>query len=361
MSNATSAIYTLPYGKEPRKVVLPMDGGASIFQGTMVSQLTSTAMAVPGSTASSGPAVGVASHDQDNAAGSDSTLRVELLTDGIFLFANGTSTDACSEATKLFSVVYMGDDHTVFDNSNGSTLQPAGRFCGMEPDGRVRVFIGMANLGDSLADASAVAIADAGTFTAATDVETALQEIYQQLLSVQRDVEVPSFPTGGILAAGTPMAAWADNAGASAPGVTLTSSESVGIRWNNFATQTAVWYRAHFPQNVDDAAVIVMHAMASKIGATLDNATTFTVTAFVQAPGTLHNADSNIGGATSAMTGDATSLTSQEVTLTLAAAEIPAAPFAISFSIKPTDGTLDDDDVLLEDVWFEIKSKLVAS
>lgn len=209
--------------------------------------------------------------------------------------------------------------------------------------------------------ASLVGIEDAGAFTTEVDTEGALQEIFLQLYSVQRDIPVLGFPTAGILAAGTPMAAWADNAGASAPGVTLANSECMGLRWNNFATQTAVWFKAHFPQNVDDGADIVMHVQASKIGSTVGDATTFTVTAFCQKPGTLHDADANFGGATSAMTGDAATKTSQEVTLTLAAADIPAAPFNISFSIKPTDGTLGTDDVVVEDIWFEIKSKKVAS
>ena len=109
----------------------------------MVAQLDGTAMLVPGSTASSGPCIGVASHGQDNADGSDSDLRVIVETDRIFLFANAGGGDACSEATLLGSVVYMYDDHTIADNSNSGARQAAGYFAGMEPDsgGKVRVLI----------------------------------------------------------------------------------------------------------------------------------------------------------------------------------------------------------------------------
>lgn len=161
MSNATASIVTLPYGQGGREIRLPVDGGSKVFQGTLVAQLTATGMLVAGSTASSGPAVGVATHDVDNSAGSDGDLRCIVRTDQIFLFANGTSTDACSEATLLGAPVYMSDDHTVFDNDASGTLMRAGYFAGMEPDGKVRVFV------TAFGAAGAVAAAPAAlTFTA---------------------------------------------------------------------------------------------------------------------------------------------------------------------------------------------------
>jgi hypothetical protein len=187
MSNATKNLIRRPYGKDGRDIHLPVDGGSHIYEGTLVSQLSATAMLVPGSTASSGPAVGVSTHEVDN-TGSDGAKRCVVETDRIFEFTNGSGGDACSEATKLFSVVYMGDDHTIFDNDAGGTLQAAGRFCGMSEDGKVRVFVGMANLGDALADAEDVAIADTGSFTSQTDVEGALAEIYQHLKTANAHV-----------------------------------------------------------------------------------------------------------------------------------------------------------------------------
>jgi hypothetical protein len=141
MSNATASLVTLPYGQGGRELRLPVDGGSKVFQGVLVSQLTATGMLVAGSTASSGPAIGVATHDVDNSAGSDGDLRCIVRTDQIFIFANGTSTDACSEATLLGAPVYMHDDHTVYDNDASGTLKRAGYFAGMEPDGKVRVFV----------------------------------------------------------------------------------------------------------------------------------------------------------------------------------------------------------------------------
>lgn len=145
MSNASSNQVYEPYGLGGRHIDLPVDGGSHIYEGTLVAQLLATACLVAGSTASSGPAVGVATHEVDNSSGSDAAKRCRVYTDKIFCFANGSTTDACSEATPLFSVVYMLDDHTIADNSNGGTLQPAGLFMGMDESGKVRVYVGHAS------------------------------------------------------------------------------------------------------------------------------------------------------------------------------------------------------------------------
>ncbi len=172
---------------------------------------------------------------------------------------------------------------------------------------------------------------------------------------------IPVDLTGAILAAGTPMAAWADNAGASAPGITLADSKAMGLRWNNFATQTAVWLTVIMPQDVDDAAAIVLHVLASKTGATSGDATTFTVTGFFQTVGALHDAASDCGGTTTAMAGAATAKTVAELTLSIAASAVPPSPAVLSFSIKPTNATNATDDVIIEAIWIEATKKLLTS
>lgn len=359
MSNATTNMKLRPYGKGGREVHLPVDGGAHILEGTLVSQLASTAMLVPGSTSSSGAAVGVAAMEVDNTAGSDGDLRCKVLMDQIFVFANGLTTDACSEATPMFAVVYMGDDHTIFDNDASGTLKPAGRFMGMEPDGRVRVFVGMANLGDSLADADAVAIADAGLFTTATDAEGALQEVYQGLLSVQKTIQVP---LGGAIdiATGALLAVFADATGTT-PGTQFTNSKTAGIRWNNDAAPGAIAVNVAMPQDLDDTANMTFHALVSKTGATVGDATALTIGAFEIVPAALHDADADFGGDTNAVVGNATAKTVTELIATFTAANVHAAPEAICLTIKPKAGTLGTDDLVLHACWLEYKAKLLTS
>lgn len=205
--------------------------------------------------------------------------------------------------------------------------------------------------------AAGVSIVDAGGFTAETDTEGALQEIYQDLKSTKLLVPVRL----RMLAAGTPLAAWADNA-SSNPGVTLANSKAVGVRWNNNASQTAVWADPiEIPYEADVSANATLRILCSKVGNT--DAATFTVTAFAQTVGQLHDADSDFGGTSSAVTGAATSKTVQASTLTLALADLAAAaaPAVISMSIKPTDGTLGTDDMILHSACIEFKRKLRTS
>jgi hypothetical protein len=144
MSNSTKNLIENLSGPGGRRVNLPVDGGSHIYAGTLVAQLIATGMLVPASTAGSGPAIGMAMHEQDNTSGSDGDKRCWVQTDKVFRLANGLTTDACSETTLMHTVVYALDDHTIADNSNGGTLQPAGIFMGMEEDGLVRIYVGHA-------------------------------------------------------------------------------------------------------------------------------------------------------------------------------------------------------------------------
>ncbi len=209
------------------------------------------------------------------------------------------------------------------------------------------------------AGAALIGYPDTSSKTTATTVATAVDELFVSALTAQYTIPVDL--SAAILAAGTPMAAWADNAGASAPGITLANSKAVGLRWNNWATQTAVWLSVTKPQDLDDTAALVLHALVSKTGATVGDATTLTVTAFFQTVGALHDADTDCGGASSAVVGDATAKTVSELTLSIAHGDVPAAPCNLSFSVKPTDSLLGTDDFVIEALWFEATRKTLAA
>lgn len=150
MANATADLKYIGIGQDGRVAHHPVDGGTTIYRGTLVSQLTATGQLVPTSTASSGPAIGVAMAKADNASGSDGAVRAQVESDRVFLFANGTSTNACSEATLIGSPVYAFDDHTVYDNDAAGTLKRAGYFMGMDPTGKVRVLVSSVAMGADL-------------------------------------------------------------------------------------------------------------------------------------------------------------------------------------------------------------------
>ena len=218
MSNSTVNLPVKAYGRGPRNVTLPVKGGAHIFSGTLVAQILATAMLVPGSTAASGPAIGVASFEQDNTSGADGDLRCEVQTDGIFLFTNGGDV---SEATLLGSALHMSDDHTVYVSDSANTRKRAGFFMGMEPgsSGLVRVFVTGLPVSSSATSGSGVAgdqpthavrymttgnIADLAAFTVAQDGVTGVQNdrvfLPKQTTASQNGIYVLGAVSGGACA-----------------------------------------------------------------------------------------------------------------------------------------------------------------
>lgn len=162
MGNATDNLQLYPVGKEGRQGNLGVDGGTHIFEGTLIAQLIATGMAVPYSTASSSRCVGVSQHEADNTSGSDGDVEIQIETDRVFAFANDGS-DAFDAAHILGAIVYGSDDHTVADSSNSGARQPVGFFMGMEPNGKVRVFVHPVLAGliatDQAADVGALTLA----------------------------------------------------------------------------------------------------------------------------------------------------------------------------------------------------------
>lgn len=159
-----------------------------------------------------------------------------------------------------------------------------------------------------------------------------------------------------VLAAGTPLAAFADGASAT-PGIALTDSEAKNIRWNNHATPAAIYASIPLPPDLDDESPAYLEALVSKTGATLGDATTLAIGAFFIAEGNLHDADANAGGTTPALVGNATAKTTDLLSVTLAAADIPSGALLLNVSIQPTAGTLGTDDLCLHMVRLRYRRK----
>jgi hypothetical protein len=380
----------------------PVKGTTTVYAGSLA--VLNAGYMAPGSTATGLITLGRAKKKVDNSAGTDgvdvngSPIYGEF-EPGIFRWGNG---DSIVQAD-VGKIAWVVDDQTVSKASTGKS--PAGVITEVDSSGVwvasseeiSRSLIAIANLASTstglgaslvgiedagayftgttveaaLAEtetrarlsavtngkgASLVGIEDAGAFTSTTTVEAALAEIYQHLKSAH--VVLPINLGGAILAAGTPMAAFADSA-SSAPGVTLDNSKAVGVRWNDAATQVAVWMAVDLPLDLDPTAAATLVILAAKSGATVGDATTFTVTAFAQTVGALEDAGSDLGGTTGAMTGNATAKTVQRVTLSIATPPTP--PGRLSLSIKPTNGTLGTDDVTVVGCWIEFKRKLLTS
>lgn len=305
-------------------------GTVAIEKGHMVAQLAADGTIVAAGTALSGPCIGVAQHS----AAVGAAIIIE--TNGVYLFENGSGGNACTAATLHGYTVYCGNSYTIYDNSAGGTLFSAGQYMGIDADGKVKVKI-------------------TPGYIVAADTDIALL----QASGISAAARTPICFTSAIVAAGTPLAAFADNA-SSNPGLTLVDSKSVGIRWNNNAVQAAVWTKFTMPADIDTAANATLEFLVSKSGATVGDAVKITATAFNQVATALHDADTDFGGDSSALVGNATAKTVSKLTLTLTAADLAAAGSAVSLSFKPKDGTLGTDDAILHGVNLVYKRKLLS-
>lgn len=201
MANATAAIQIGGVGIEGRRFHLPVDGGTTIYEGTMVAQLTGTGMLVPATTASSGPVVGIATHDVDNSGGSDGDKRCLIETSRIYRRKNGSGGNAFSEASLIGSPAYAFDDSTVYDNSAGGTLPYAGKFMGMDPNGKVRVWIEPTKLaGDDAEFDGGIATDTISEFTAAAGVT--IDGVLLKDSTVKTDTIVEKTAAAGVTADG---------------------------------------------------------------------------------------------------------------------------------------------------------------
>lgn len=145
MANATENRDRYVVGKEGRDVHLPVAAATTLFAQTMVLQLTASGALTRVGTASTNAAVvGVVQHFVDNSGGAAGEKRAAVELDREFVFDNDGA-NPVSEATPIGAALYAVDDHTLGTSHLTNTLKFAGTFHGMEPNGKVRVFISNAN------------------------------------------------------------------------------------------------------------------------------------------------------------------------------------------------------------------------
>lgn len=174
MANTTVNLIREPVGAEGKTIHVAV-GASAIKEGILVAQLDADATLVPGSTALSGDAIGVSTHE------AAALGRCAVETDRQYLFANATGGDACSAATPIGWTVYMSDDHTIADNSASGTRLKAGMFMGMQ-DGKVKVWVSPSAV--RVAEALDVELDDSEGYFDVDNVEAALAQIVADLAAV---------------------------------------------------------------------------------------------------------------------------------------------------------------------------------
>jgi hypothetical protein len=328
MANVTTPQIIETIGKEGYTLHV-VGGAAAIPEGVMVAQLAADGTLVNGSTALSGPVIGVSTHS----AAIGAVCAVETERD--YLFDNDANSP-CSAATLIGAAVYCKDNHTVAAASGG-TLFYAGTFRGMDPSGKVRVHI------SPLQPAPA---ADA----------TEIDELQANAVAKKElELDVVAFTKVD----GTSLAKYsAANDGTC--GTYGDGTKVLGVRWNNTAgTTDTIAKTFKVPRDLDTTAAPKVYIKCAKVGATAGDATTFVVGLYAQTEGEAYDAGANLGGTTGAITGDATSKDVQLVSVTCSA--MPDNASGMTITINPTAAKLGTDDIIITHAWVEYTPKMLAA
>ena len=210
---------------------------------------------------------------------------------------------------------------------------------------------------DPISSAALMSIADSGSLITGTTVEAALAEIFQHAQSIQKVIDLPLLAYFDGQSTNALLSLFG-NGDTTPAGFTNLSSEGLGIRWNNKATQDQIWTSFVKPNDFDATANAVLHIIAVRSATDATDLVTFDVTAFENNVGAAAGADADFGGTSSAM---ADNVLIQEVTLAFALANLSSSPGQITLSIEPTEGILATVDVTILGTWLEYKGKILTS
>lgn len=332
-------------GLTPARGTEPVAANTLLVGGTMVCRNASGYIQAPVD-GDGFNVVGILSEDTDNrtttdlgggAGAKDATIEY-----GIFAMGyTGT-------LPKAGQVVYSVDNQTVSIDSDSAARGIAGLVSEVR-DGVVYVLFG-----PTVAGMITIQAAVASDVTQAqTDIDTlesAVDALEADALSAQAMIPIPltAWTDGG-----GPLVAFNDGV---ANGLALVDSEALGIRFNPVGEDTSTLVTSvPIPADLDDAADLVLHVLAFRVGAA-DTTTVLTGSAFFQVPAAAHTADADAITADSAALDSATTVV-KEVTLTIAAADVPAAPASVTITLAPSSA-LDADDLVITSTWLEYTRKL---
>ena len=241
-------------------------------------------------------------------------------------------------------VVYAVDNQTVSLDSDSGTRGLAG-YVSQVIGTTCYVLMGPTVVGQIVIAASEAAQLD----TAQTNI-AALQV---DALSAQSFIPIPLMSWTD---AGAPLIAFVDG---SANGVGLHDSEGFGFRFNPVGQDTSTLVTSvALPPDLDDAANVVLHVLAARVGAS-DTTAVLSGSAFFQAAGVAYTADADAITVDSAALDAATTVVG-EYTLTIAAADVPAAPCSVTLTLAPSSA-LDADDLIIFGTWIEYTRKLLTA
>lgn len=327
-------------GPIPARGTLPAAAN-KLFIGGGIVQVDASANATPAADGNGFPAAGIAAATYDNRTGSEAgglagDIDVEIEYGVFGFFYTGTPVPGEN--------AYVVDNQTVSDDSDSSARGVAGVVSEVR-DGLCYVWMGP-HVAALFSDDSAVE-ADV------TQLQTDVDALQADALTAQAFVPLPITTW---LADGAPMLAFADG---TQNGLALVDSEAIAFRFNPVGQDTStLGTTVPLPPELDDAADIVLHVMCARIGAS-DVTTVLSGSAFFHTVGAAHTADADAITVDSAAI-DAATTVIEEITLTIAAADVPAAPCDLTILFAPS-AALDADDLIVTSAWLEYTRKLLVA
>lgn len=263
----------------------------------------------------------------------------------------GTHEMVAAKDIAIATTVYGAANGKVSDASSGSAIGITKETAGADGD-----IIEILPFNVMSTTAATVSILDAGSFTATATVEAALAELYQGQKSVQATLQ-PAF-----IRIDSSAAAIAAFANAGADGWTQMTDKEIALRWNNGGTPTDFAALFILPQDLDDTADMVVHYLGAivKAGANEVDSPLITTEAYFSSAGAAPAAGADVGSDSTEFLTAGTD-TYQEKIVTLAAADVPAAPGTLTLVFHPKDGQLGTDDFVMFPPWIEYKRKVMTS
>lgn len=243
--------------------------------------------------------------------------------------------------------LYGAADGKISDTSSGSVQGVALQTAAASGD-----VIEVAPYSVKSTTAGTVSVADAGSYTAQTTVEAAVQEIYKHLLNSEGFIPIPlgSLKTSGTVFASGTSAVTSLLATDSTPKIGRINGATDPAQMVTWATggADAVWYQTPLPPDFDGTGACYVKARVKANGAT--DTPSFTVSTYWDE-----------GDTAIADTLAASSATSTwgEVSATIAAADVPDAPQILNIKVVP--GAHTTNTFHISALWLEYKRKLLTA
>ena len=254
-----------------------------------------------------------------------------------------------SSAIARGTLLYGAADGKVSDASSGSSI---GQAMQVGATGQ-QIEVAVTNVKSTTA--ATVSVTDANSNMTGTTVEAVLDEHAKALKTAQYAI----FPNAICLEDGTAVPKFADG---SADGWAQLSNKTLALRWNNSATPGKLIASFVMPQDLDDAAAVVLHLMGAivKAGGAEADSPVISVEAYFETAGAAPGADTDCGGDSGEFL-TAAAANWQEKTLSIAHGDVPAAPCVLTVVFNPKDGQLPADDFIMLPPWLEVTRKALTS